>query len=204
MKHKYQSIAAAIFLLLLYPAITNATFVKLRRPLNTTIGNIFSAYYDNDTGTGLKNYYCGSESTYNGHKGTDFLAVMDTQIYAAAKGGLYSRYDNCPDQGSWKSTCGGGYGNHVKIDHEGLTTDGKGEITIYGHMKKGSVPWYQSLICGAKIGKSGTSGKSTGPHLHFEVKKYGYPYDDPFAGKCSGSMSFWVNQSSGVPTAACQ
>jgi murein DD-endopeptidase MepM/ murein hydrolase activator NlpD len=181
----------------------DAGFLKLRRPLNTVIGNVFSSYYDNDTSAGLKNYYCSANLTYNGHKGTDFLAVSGTQIYAAAYGGLYYRYDNCPDQGSWTSTCGGGYGNHVKIDHEGNTTDGLGEVTVYGHMKKGTVPWYQSLLCGAPIGKSGTSGKSTGPHLHFEVKKYGYPNDDPFKGTCSGQASFWVNQSTGVPTTTC-
>ncbi|MFH0814655.1 MAG: M23 family metallopeptidase [Candidatus Falkowbacteria bacterium] len=182
---------------------TNAAFVKLRRPLNTTIGAVFSAYYDNDKAAGLKNYYCSANLTYNGHKGTDFLAAKGTQIYSAAKGGLYYRYDNCPDQGSWTSTCGSGYGNYVKIDHENNMTDGIGEITIYGHMTKGTVPWYQSLLCGAKIGKTGNSGKSTGPHLHFEIKKYGYPLDDPFAGPCGGSISFWVNQSTGVPTTAC-
>ncbi|MBI5254846.1 M23 family metallopeptidase [Candidatus Falkowbacteria bacterium] len=181
----------------------NAAFIKLRRPLNITIGDVFSSYYDNDKTTGLKTYYCGTDLTYNGHKGTDFLAVKGTQIYAAAKGGLYYRYDNCPNQGSPTSTCGSGYGNHVKIDHENNTTDGIGEITIYAHMTKATVPWYQSLLCGAKIGKTGTSGKSTGPHLHFEIKKYGYPYDDPFSGSCSGSTSFWVNQSAGVPTTAC-
>lgn len=182
---------------------TNAAFIKLRRPLNTTIGAVFSAYYDNDTTAGLKNYYCSPNLTYNGHKGTDFLAVKGTQIYSAAKGGLYYRYDNCPDQGSITSACGNGYGNHVKIDHENNTTDGIGEITIYAHMTKGTVPWYQSILCGAGIGKSGTSGKSTGPHLHFEVKKYGYPLDDPFAGQCGSATSFWVNQSAGVPTTAC-
>lgn len=202
----YKKIFFATLLSILFLTVNtaDAAFVKLRRPLNTLVGKVFSSYYDNDTGAGLKNYYCGSDLTYNGHKGTDFLAVSGTQIYAAAKGGLYYRYDNCPDQGSWSSTCGGGYGNHVKIDHEGKTTDGIGEVTIYAHMKKGTAPWYQSLVCGAPIGKTGTSGKSTGPHLHFEVKKYGYPYDDPFSGKCGGSMSFWTNQSSGVPTTTCQ
>lgn len=177
---------------------------KFRRPLDTILSPVFSAYYDNDTSSNVKNYYCGTDTIYNGHKGTDFRAVTGTAIYAGADGGLYYRYDNCPTTGYLGSTCGSGYGNYVKIDHEGDMTDGIGWITIYAHMKQGTVAWYQSLLCGAHIGDSGSSGNSSGPHLHFEVRKYGYPYDDPFAGACSGSVSYWVNQNNGTPTTQCQ
>lgn len=184
-------------------ATTHAANPKFRRPLDTLLSPVYSAYYDNNTSSTAKNYYCGEDTVYNGHKGTDFRANIGTQIYSGASGGLYYRYDNCPTTGYAGSTCGGGYGNHVRIDHEGSETDGIGWITIYAHMKLGTVAWYQSLVCAAKIGQTGSSGNSTGPHLHFEVRKYGYPYDDPFSGTCGGPVSFWVNQGGGVPSTDC-
>lgn len=177
---------------------------KFRRPLNTILNPVYSAYYDNDTSMGVKNYFCSGATVYNGHSGTDFMATVGTAIYAGANGGLYYRYDNCPTYGYLGSTCGGGYGNHAKIDHEGNTTDGIGWVTLYAHMKLGTVGWYQSLLCSAYIGATGSSGNSTGPHLHFEVKKYSYPQNDPFAGSCSHPTSFWVNQGTGVPGTQCQ
>ena len=175
-----------------------------RRPLNTVLAPVYSAHYDNDAGAAAKNYYCTTGTVYNGHQGTDFRAVTGTPVYAAAQGGLYYRYDNCPTTGYTGSTCGGGYGNHGRIDHEGSATDGVGWVTIYAHLKLGTVAWYQSLLCSAKVGESGASGNATGPHLHFEVRKYSYPGNDPFTGSCSHAGSFWVNQNSGVPTTQCQ
>ena len=176
---------------------------KFRRPLNTVKTPMFSYYYDNDTSSGLENYYCGTGSVYNGHTGTDFRADVGTSIYAGANGGLYYRYDNCSTYGYYGSTCGGGYGNHARIDHEG-SYDGYGWVTIYAHMKSGTVVGTQSLYCSAYIGQTGSSGNSTGPHLHFEVRKYSYPWNDPFAGECSGDVSYWVDQNGGAPTTQCQ
>jgi len=180
-----------------------ATAPKFRLPLSQNRG--YYQYYDNKAGSGLRDWKCGTK-TYEGHPGTDFIANYGDPIYAGANGGLYYRYDCCADYGSWGNTCGGGYGNHVRIDHE-YPYDGKGWVTIYAHMKKGSPAWYQSLLCkdyGTKIGEAASSGKSTAIHLHFEVRKYGYPYDDPFAGRCSGPISYWVNQNNGYPTTQCQ
>lgn len=177
---------------------------KFRRPLNTTLNPVYSAYYDDDASGGYKNYMCSTGTVYNGHTGTDFRATVGTPVYAGAVGGLYARNDGCVDIGYLGNMCGGGYGNYVKIDHEGNTNDGIGWVTLYGHMKRGSIAWYQSLTCSAQVGLSASSGNSSGPHLHFEVKKYSYPYNDPFAGSCSGPVSFWVNQNGGVPTTQCQ
>ncbi len=161
-------------------------------------------YYDNDTTAGIKSYGCGSK-TYNNHKGTDFNVNVDTPIYAAAAGGIYKTGDGCATYGSWTSTCGGGFGNHARVDHEGNTSDGVGLKTIYAHFKLNTVTApYQSVNCGAFLGKSGSSGKSTAPHVHFEVQKYGYPNDDPFKGNCSGSVSWWTNiDSNGIPISSC-
>jgi len=177
---------------------------KFKRPVYKLLNPVFSAYYDNQPGAGLLNYYCGADTTYNGHQGTDFRATVGTNVYASAFGGLYYRVDNCPNYGFWGSTCGWGYGNHARLDHQGDMTDGQGLITIYAHLKKGTVAWYKSLQCSQYLGKTASSGNSTGPHLHFEVRKYGYPYDDPFAGACSGAESFWVKQNFGIPSVMCQ
>lgn len=177
---------------------------KFRRPLNALSNPVYYNYYDNDTSGNIQNYNCFRDTTYNGHQGTDFKADVGIYIYAGANGGLYYRYDSCYTYGSWNSNCGGGYGNHARIDHEGNLTDGIGWVTIYAHMKQGTVIWPMCLMCSAYIGQTGSSGKSTAPHLHFEVKKYSYPNNDPFAGPCSGWTSFWVNQNGGIPTTQCQ
>lgn len=188
----------------LSPTQTAAIDPKFRRPLDTILSPAFSAYYDHDTSANVKTYTCGTSTVYNGHQGTDFRATVGTNIFAAAKGGLYYRYDACDTIGYRGSTCGGGYGNHVRIDHEGSTTDGAGWVTVYAHMKKGTPVGLQTLYCSTKVGQTGQSGNADGPHLHFEVKKYGYPNNDPFSGQCSGSTSFWLKQSNGTPTTECQ
>lgn len=195
---------AMIGLIMLRGTAANAADPKFRRPVSAVLNPVYSALYDHDTSTGAKNYSCGANTVYDAHQGTDFRAVIGTPVYAAAGGGLYYRYNGCPTYGYLGSTCGGGYGNHARIDHEGTPTDGIGWVTIYAHLEKDTVVYPQSAPCGAFIGLSGTSGNSTGPHLHFEVRKYGYPYNDPFSGACSGPVSYWTNQNGGLPTAQCQ
>lgn len=194
--------ALLLFAITATPAL--AADPKFRRPLETLLSPVYSAHYDHDTAAAAKNYSCGGTTVYNGHKGTDFRAALGTSVYAAAAGGLYYRYNDCPTYGSFGSTCGGGYGNHVRIDHEGVLTDGAGWSTIYAHLQQWTASYPSSVLCGSPVGKTGSSGNSTGPHLHFEVRKYAYPNSDPFAGACSQPTSFWVNQNGGVPMAQCQ
>lgn len=176
---------------------------KFRRPLDNVLAPAISAHYDHDTSAGLRRYTCGNDAVYNDHKGTDFRATVGTPVYAAAYGGLYHRINECETYGYIGSNCGGGYGNHVRIDHEGSVTDGYGWVSVYAHLERNSPVYQQSVWCGSLVGKSGSSGNSSGPHLHFEVKKYGFPYDDPFSGSCSHADSWWANQGAGVPTAQC-
>ena len=61
----------------------------------------------------------------------------------------------------------GGYGNLVKIDH------GANFVSYYGHLSKYSVKVGQKVYKGQTIGTVGSSGNSTGPHLHFEIRKNG-------------------------------
>ncbi len=66
---------------------------------------------------------------------------------------------------------GNGYGNHVVINH------GYGYATLYGHMVKVKVAPGQKVKRGEIIGWVGSTGKSTGPHCHYEVHRNGDPVD---------------------------
>ncbi len=94
------------------------------------------------------------------HAGLDFTASTGTPIYATAKGTVkVSGYSVS------------GYGNHVVINH------GYGYETLYGHMVRMKVRVGQKVKRGEVIGYVGNSGKSTGPHCHYEVHKNGQKLD---------------------------
>lgn len=94
------------------------------------------------------------------HAGLDFAAPTGTPIYATADGTV-----------STSGNVGNGYGNHVIIRH------GYGYETLYGHMVKVKVRSGQSVKRGEIIGWVGSTGKSTGPHCHYEVHKNGNKID---------------------------
>lgn len=94
------------------------------------------------------------------HAGLDFAAPQGTPIYATADGRVRSSgMDN------------GGYGNHVIIDH------GYGYETLYGHMVRIKARAGNIVKRGELIGWVGNTGKSTGPHCHYEVHRKGTPVD---------------------------
>jgi murein DD-endopeptidase MepM/ murein hydrolase activator NlpD len=156
-----------------------------------------TAHRDNNDSAALEDYACGTD-TYNGHKGTDIgiggFPVMDDGsrvVVAAAAGTVVTAVDGCFDRcTSGECNCGDGFGNYVRIDHP----DGK--RTYYGHMKRDSllVSAGDEVQCGTPLGRVGSSGFSTGPHLHFEVRHDNNVSDDPFAGDCGGPTSYWVAQ----------
>jgi len=88
------------------------------------------------------------------HYGMDFTAPRGTPIYATGDGTVI-RADNRVS----------GYGNHVVIDH------GYGYKSLYGHMYKYNVRKGQKVQWGDIIGFVGSSGRSSGPHVHYEVLK---------------------------------
>lgn len=154
------------------------------RPLPTFNG-VWNFYDHNG-----KDWNCGG-IRYNGHSGTDFKVVAsNVPIYAAASGSLYYRYDGCPSYGYLGSPCGGGFGNHVRIQH----TDSR--VSIYAHMWQGTPAWYSSVLCGATVGRVGSSGSSNVEHLHFEVwSNTGIGSRiDPYSGSCDPGSSDWVQQ----------
>lgn len=98
----------------------------------------------------------------HGHNGIDIGAPVGTPTYAAAGGSVIL----AKDDSGWN----GGYGNYVVIDH------GSGVQTLYAHLSAVSVSVGQSVGAGDTIGAVGNTGKSTGSHLHFEVRGATNPF----------------------------
>ena len=94
------------------------------------------------------------------HAGLDFSAPQGTPIYATADGRVTTA-----------GNLSNGFGNHVIINH------GFGYQTLYGHMVRVKVKNGQLVKRGEVIGWVGSTGKSTGPHLHYEVHKGGRTID---------------------------
>ncbi len=89
------------------------------------------------------------------HAGIDFRAAVGVQVRASGAGTVV------------KAGWNGGYGRMVEIDH------GKGLTTRYAHLSRIKVAEGATVAAGAVIGLAGSSGRSTGPHLHYEVRRNG-------------------------------
>ena len=98
------------------------------------------------------------------HTGIDYPAAAGTGVAAAGRGCVQSAgYD------------GGGYGNLVVIEHRA------GMTSWYAHLDTIAVRPGQCLVAGNPIGTVGSTGNSTGPHLHFELRLHGAAID-PLSG----------------------
>jgi len=93
------------------------------------------------------------------HAGIDFRAPTGTEIRSTGAGKVVT------------ASFSGGYGNMVEIDH------GLGLSTRYGHMSRILVSEGDTVETGQILGLSGSTGRSTGPHLHYEVRRNGDPVD---------------------------
>jgi len=93
-----------------------------------------------------------SQTYWEGHRAIDITADTGTPVYSADAGYVAAA--------QWSNT---GYGRMIIIDH------GNGYRTLYAHLSGFSVEVGQSVTKGQQIGASGSTGNSTGPHLHFEV-----------------------------------
>lgn len=92
------------------------------------------------------------------HEGVDFAAPRGTGVFAAAEGQvLRTGFD------------AGGYGSFVEVRHP------NGMTSLYGHLSRIDVHSGMNLTTGQRIGLVGSTGRSTGPHLHFEVRRAGKP-----------------------------
>ncbi len=188
---------------------SSASTVTLSWPLQAASGFTDCSYYfisahvDQDAATTtFSDYNCGSIA-YDGHKGTD-IAIwpfpfykMDNdqvEVIAAAEGTIIDKHDgeydrNCVGVGS------GLIANYVVVQQS------DGSRALYWHMKKNSLTTKtigQTVTAGEFIGIVGSSGSSSGPHLHFEVwaGSTNATINDPFSGICNtlNANSWWTAQ----------
>lgn len=103
------------------------------------------------TASGYGNRIDPIYKTVKFHAGMDFSAFTGTPVYATGNGVVR--------KAGWE----GLYGNCIEIDH------GFGYLTRYAHLQKIEVRVGQKVVRGQTIGRVGSTGKSTGPHLHYEV-----------------------------------
>lgn len=108
------------------------------------------------------------------HKGIDFAAAKGTPIYASESGSVILVRNGCThNYGKSKSCgCGSGYGNYLMINHGG------GLVTVYAHCTSINVSVGSQVTKGQLIATVGSTGASTGHHLHYGVLKNG-TYVDP-------------------------
>lgn len=117
--------------------------------------------YEGAYGTGgfiwpADNHYLSGNDYWSGHLAIDIAAGSGARIYASDSGVVV-----------FAGSALGGYGNMVVIDH------GNGYQTLYAHMSSVGVSCGQSVLQGQYVGSAGTTGYSTGPHLHFEIRYLG-------------------------------
>jgi murein DD-endopeptidase MepM/ murein hydrolase activator NlpD len=93
------------------------------------------------------------------HTGLDFAAATGTPVFAALAGKVV--------EAGW----GGAYGNHIIVRHD------NGVETLYAHLNSTAVAKGERVLRGQRIGAVGSTGNSSGPHLHFEVIKNGTQRD---------------------------
>jgi MYXO-CTERM domain-containing protein len=178
-------LAAALF------ATTAASAqVRHRRPFAASIN--VNYHFDNNSGGGCRDYNCGSRC-YDGHSGTDFGVPVGTAVFAGADGTVVATNNGCANTGYVGNPCGGRCGNYVQLQHS------DGSRSIYCHMQLNSlaVSRGQRVRCGQQIGRSASSGSSSGPHLHFGWKRSATAASiDSYRGRCTSSPGAWVDQRS--------
>lgn len=152
-----------------------------------------SGFVDQDSGSGVQDFNC-STRTYDGHNGIDYFTwpfpwhLMENnlvEVVAVADGIIIAKDDgNSSYSCSWD---GNQNWNAVYVRHS------DGSIAWYGHLKQSSLttkPPGSTVKKGEFLGIVGSSGRSTGPHLHLEVYKSGPPFNranlvEPHSGPCN-------------------
>ncbi len=180
---------------------------SLNWPLKAATGfndcgfHFIGAYVDQNTATtSINDFDCGT-NTYDGHHGTDIAVFpygfykMDNsqvEVIAAAAGTIVQKAD-----GNFDRNCSSNSltANSIIIQHA------DGSEALYWHMKQNSVTSKtvgQTVVAGEYLGVVGSSGSSSGPHLHFEVwaGSTNTTYNDPFSGTCNllNASSWWASQ----------
>ncbi len=102
------------------------------------------------------NHFLSGNDFWDGHLGLDIAGATGAPVYATDSGVVV-----------YAAPIGGGYGNMIQIDH------GNGYSSVYAHLSAFLVSCGQSVAAGQRIGMVGSTGNSTGPHLHFEIRYFG-------------------------------
>ncbi len=191
------------------PSQRSTASVLLNWPLQAAAGfndcsfYYVAAYVDHDAATTtFTDYNCGT-NTYDGHRGTDIatgpfpfykMDSSEVEVIAAAAGTIIDKHDgeydrNCVGVGSGLTA------NYIVIQHS------DGSYAFYWHMKKNSLTPKiigQTVTSGEYLGVVGSSGSSSGPHLHFEVWAGSTVSTlvDPFADTCNlfNASTWWTVQ----------
>ena len=164
--------------------ITNVTTIK--EPIDKVVLKGTKSYGSNYTGGGTPAVTTGSWgwptispyiiTSYYGfrwgrlHAGIDISGCgFGSPIYSIGEGTVSAVTNNCADRGYYGSSCGGGYGNAVRVKYSG------GMEVIYSHIMGSNirVSVGQHVSKGQVVGYMGNSGSSTGTHLHFQVNVNG-------------------------------
>ena len=182
--------------------------VKAASGFNDCGFHFIGAFVDQNTAaSAIKDFNCGS-NTYDGHKGTDISVFpygfykMDNnqvEVVAAAAGTIIAKSDGNFDR---NCTANNLTANYVIIQHA------DGSQALYWHMKKNFVTTKivgQTVATGEYLGIVGSSGSSSGPHLHFEVWSgaTSASRQDPYSGTCNtlNANSLWTSQKPAVDPA---
>jgi murein DD-endopeptidase MepM/ murein hydrolase activator NlpD len=146
--------------------------------------------------------YNGGTRTYDTHRGTDYalspfrwnkLDAGEVQVVAAADGTLINKVNGDPTDHNCNVSSNDTW-NYVALLHA------DGRLTIYGHMRYNSLTSKgvgATVVQGEYLGTAASSGDSSGPHLHFEMRYGSFStaeWMDPYAGPNSQPASVWANQ----------
>ncbi len=146
----------------------------------------------------ILDYACG-DRTYNTHRGTDIFTwpfpfnrmdANEMMVVAAAPGVIVYKQDGSYDR---NCTFNNEPWNAIYVQHS------DGSVAWYGHLKRYSLTAKgpgSSVAAGEYLGMVGSSGSSTGPHLHFEVRDAANQIIDPYAGACNSlnGETWWQTQ----------
>lgn len=135
--------------------IQQARATTITSPIKSSGGPVYKGYYINPVANSRKS------QGLHGYNGIDLAASSGTPIVASAGGQVVVVKDY-----GWN----GGYGNYIVIKHN------NGTQTLYAHTKSNIVSGGQWVVQGQVIGYVGSTGRSTGPHLHFEIRGATNPF----------------------------
>lgn len=185
-------------LLLARPDPSPAENVYFRLPLSSDTTTHY--YFDRNESAPGALAWNGTSQSYDGHTGSDYSGgPRGRPVFAAAPGILIGKEDGHPDFG------GPANGNYVRINH-GNNRLGQSIRTVYLHFNAGTVttkPIGSFIAAGEQVGGVGTSGNSTGLHLHLHTMVGGVAFD-PYRAIGSSEVSWWTNQGSGSPSTSAQ